>query len=527
MEFDYIIVGAGSAGCVLANRLSEDRAVQVLLVESGPVDNHPFIEIPRAVPKLLSAGSKYISVYRVSPGGNRAPTAWAKGRGLGGSSSVNGMIYVRGHPADYDGWQALGCEGWGWEHMGPRFAELEDHELGGGDGRGAGGPLKVTLYPKGDPFCEAVIEAAAAAGTPRVADINDAPDGGFGYQPCTIWRGRRHSAARAFLDPVRSRPNLTIATETDALAIEFSGKRASGLVLRDARGERTVRARREIILSAGAIASPLLLQRSGIGPGDVLRGGGVPVLVDAPEVGRNLQEHFNYTAVYRVSQGSLNAQYSGLPLVVNMLRYLLTRGGPMNRSVWEVGGFVKTRSGLVRPDAQIGVGLYSVGANGPDSFPGLTISGYTVNPASRGELRIGGPDADTPPEIEANFLGEQADREAAVALIRHIRSIAAQEPLRRFVLNEVNPGPAVESDAEIIEDFLDRASTAFHVCGTCRMGSDAASVVDNRLRVRGVEALRVVDTSVFPTLVSGNTNAPAMAVALHASAMILADAKSR
>lgn len=522
MEFDYIVVGAGSAGCVLANRLSRDPGNRVLLVESGPADRHPFIHIPRAVPKLLAPGGRHVSTYRVLPGGNRPPTLWLKGRGIGGSSSVNGMIYVRGHPADYDGWKAAGCEGWGWDEMSRCFAELEDHELGAGGGaRGSGGPLKVTMQPREDAICEAILDAAAAAGTPRVADINDAPDGGFGYQPRTIWKGRRHSAARAFLDEARKRRNLTVLTGAEVLGIDFSGNRATGVTLLDRTGERGVTARREVILSAGAIASPLLLQRSGIGDGRLLGALGIPVVSDLPGVGANLQEHFNYKAVYRVTQGSLNARFSGLPLVAAMLRYGVSRSGAMTRSVWELGGFIKTRADLARPDAQVGVGLYSMGARGVDDFPGITFSGYVTNPASRGELRITSPDWQAPPYINANFLGEQADREASVALIRAIRRIAAQDALRPWIVGEELPGAAIEDDAEILEAFRDRAGTAFHVCGTCRMGADDAAVVDPQLRVRGVSGLRVVDTSIFPTLVSGNTNAPAMATALRAARMIL------
>ena len=289
-------------------------------------------------------------------------------------------------------------------------------------------------------------------------------------------------------------------------------------------GERQVTARREVILSAGAIASPALLQRSGIGDGRLLKGLGLPVVMDAPEVGRNLQEHLNYKPKYRVRQGSLNAQFRGIRLMAHMARYLLLRDGPMSRSVWEVGGFVKTRPGLERPDAQIGVGLYTIAGNGgTDLFPAITMSGYTVNPRSRGSLHIVSPDPDVPPVIDANFLGDEEDRHSAISLARHIRRMCEQPALRPFIVAEESPGLDVTSDEDLLEAFFRLAGTAFHVSGTCRMGSDPASVVDPQLRVRGVQGLRVVDTSIFPTLVSGNTNAPAMATAWRAAKFILGE----
>ncbi|MGD9541039.1 MAG: GMC family oxidoreductase, partial [Methylocystis sp.] len=289
--FDYIIVGAGSAGCVLANRLSENAGNRVLLLESGPSDKNLFIQMPRGVVKLIAPGGRYVSTYEASKGDGYGAEPWVKGRVVGGSSSVNGMIYSRGHPQDFDDWEAMGCAGWGWKEIGAAYEAIEDHELGKGRYRGVGGPLHLTVHEKGNEICEAILAAAEQAGTPRVDDINDAYEGGFGYQIRNIWRGKRQSAATAFLDPVRSRKNLEIRTKTDAVKIEFEGNRAVGVLIRDKDGERVVRAKKDVILSAGAIETPRLLQLSGVGDAGRLRALGLPVVANAPEVGKNLQEH--------------------------------------------------------------------------------------------------------------------------------------------------------------------------------------------------------------------------------------------
>ncbi len=528
-QYDYIIVGAGSSGSVLANKLSANPAHKVLLVESGPDDKSPLIRMPRGIGKLLAPGNPHVWDYQVVPAGNLPPETWLKGRTIGGSSSVNGMVYVRGAPADYDHWASLGCTGWGWDKIGKHFVALEDHELGADEWRGTGGPLKVSVHPSGNPLCEAVLDAAEQLGTPRTADVNHVDtvaNGGMGYQTVTTWKGKRFSAARAFVDPVRSRPNLDIVTDTDVLRILFEGKRASAVLLRDKTGQREVRAAREIILSAGAIQSPKLLQLSGIGPAALLQGLGIEVIVDSPDVGQNLLEHRYLSTQYEVRGESLNKHFTGARLLKSVLNYALRSKGPMTHSAHEVGGFVKTRPGLGRPDAQIGVGLYSLnvddkGQIGVDKAPGMTILGYFTRPESQGEIRITSSNPDAAPHIDANHLTAEIDRISAVSLFRWLRALGKQPALADWIVRETVPGGGFETDDEILSGALSIGGTSYHISGTCRMGADEGSVLDPELKVRGVEGLRVVDTSICPTIVSGNTNAPAMAIALNAAEIIL------
>lgn len=525
--FDYVIVGAGSSGCVLANRLSENGATSVLLIESGPDDKSPLIRMPRGVGKLLDPANPHVFAYRVSPSGNQPEEVWLKGRTVGGSSSINGMVYIRGAPQDYDDWERAGCSGWGWDRMGRHFFALEDHALGEAEWRGTGGPLKISVMPRGNPVADAMLMAGVQMGVPIVEDVNAVDvvsDQGLGYQTITASKGERFSAARAFLDPVRHRPNLKIVTGASVEKIVFDDKRACGVVI----GGRTIACNGEIIVSAGAVESPKLLELSGIGDAGRLQSLGIEVIAHSPLVGENLREH-RYVAVdWRISGHSSNQKLRGVSLIASVLRYLLFRRGPMTDAAHEIGGFIKTAPALDRPDAQIGSMLVTMKQDDKgkvvlDDFPGLRVLGYFTRPESRGATHIVSSDPSAAPQIEANHFAEQVDRDRALALFKWIRSFGRQEALSPFVIEEVGHAARMQSDEEILANLLRLGGTSFHIAGTAAMGSSPDSVLDPQLRVRGVSGLRVCDTSIMPTLVSGNTNAPAMAIAMNLADMIPKD----
>lgn len=522
--FDYIIVGAGSSGCVLAERLSRSGRHKILVIESGPVDSSPLIDMPRGFGKTLMDPKLTHAYVAKKTGGHNEPEYWVRGKTLGGSSSLNGMVYVRGQPSDYDEWD---CDGWRWADLKPHFKALENHQLGASDMRGSGGPLNITIHPTRLPVLEAMIAAAAEMGVPTAADLNALDGPGFGYQPRNIWKGRRQSAAKVFLRPAMARPNVTVITDTDVLRLTHAGTRITGVRIRGVDGERDIAAR-EVILSAGALNSPTLLQRSGIGPAAHLKSVGVEVLHDAPGVGHNMREHRLLRAQYRLREGSENAAFQGAGLYLSALRYFLFKSGPLTSAAFEVGGFIRTEPGSGRPDAQLGMGPMSIDTSTPGlslhGFPGAMCGGYVMRPESRGSILIGGPDIATPAIIDPNYLATEYDRRVSVALFRFIRAMFTQPALAPFVVAEIDPSAGIERDDEIIDAYHRIGGAGYHAAGTCRMGDDAASVVDTRLRVRGVAGLRVVDISVMPSLVSGNTNAPAMAMASRAGDLILADA---
>lgn len=528
-EYDYIIVGAGSAGCVLANRLSANPAHRVLLLEAGGEDTSPLIPIPIGIGKTI-VDPAFCWHYPTEPDAGNAnqPRVFMRGRIIGGSSSVNGMVYCRGQPEDYDNWAAAGCDGWAWSDMRKAFRAIEDHELGDDGERGVGGPLHVSIRKAKTPLTEALLAAAKSLGTPVKADINRPEQEGIAYTPVTIRNGKRVSAADAFLKPARGRANLTVITGVEIDRLLFEGERVVGVTGSNNGQEATYRSRGEVILSCGTIQSPKLLMLSGVGPREDLEAFDIPVRVDAQGVGRNLLEHKTVSQQVRLKKDySINRKLAGWRLALSTLQYALKKDGAL-ASTYDLIGFIKTRPDLDQPDAQLLFWPMSLDKNRRDTIkfedePGLQVMGYPLRTSSEGRVRLRSPDPKDLPVITTNFLTTEHDRQVTVAVFRHLRKLFAHPALADLVEAETFPGPAVETDEDIIQAA--RADeTCQHAVGTCRMGVDDGAVLDSRLKVRGVQGLRVVDLSAMPTQVSGNTNGPVMAFAWRASDLILEDA---
>jgi choline dehydrogenase-like flavoprotein len=446
------------------------------------------------------------------------------GKVLGGSSSINGMVYVRGFPDDYDGWARSGAPGWSWQEMLPCFRSLEDHELGGTDAHGAGGPLQISLRRRSDALAEAVIQAGISAGLPYREVLDDLYEEGIGYFSATVAGGRRMSAARAFLTPILARPNLTVLTDALVSQVDFEGTRAIGVACVTDGAQRRFRAAQEVLVCAGALQSPKLLQLSGVGPAEHLRGLGIPVIQDSPGVGANLRDHWGLRLQYHVARGGTLARLcTSAGVRGRALRYWIRRTGRFLSSGSEIGAFVRASGDGPLPDAELEVSPFSIFSETGDARwePRLHCVARSLRSESQGTVRIRSRDPMAAPEIRADFLSTEHDRRLTVDMVRYARRLLRQPPLEPYLGGEVFPGPSVQSDEEILDMCRSAGATGAHYAGTCRMGQDRMAVLDEKLRVRGVSGLRVVDGSIMPTLVSGNTNGPIMAIAWRAADLVL------
>ncbi|MSO75063.1 MAG: choline dehydrogenase [Alphaproteobacteria bacterium] len=524
-EYDYIIVGAGSAGCVLANRLSEDGRTRVLVIEAGGADTNRWIKIPAGYVKtMVDPTVNWLFDTEPEPNTNHRTIPIPRGRVLGGSSSINGMIYVRGQAADYDHWAQAGNRGWSYDDVLPYFRKAENRENPEGAHRGIGGPLNVANQRETDGLLDALMDGASEIGYPRNPDYNSGTQDGFGYFQVTQKGGQRWSAADAYLHPARTRPNLHVMTEARTTGLLFDGLKAVGVAYK--RGDKSEEARtgREVILCAGAVQSPQILELSGIGKPELLKAQGIAVRHKLPGVGENYQDHYIARMVWRVQNTvTLNERMRGLPILGELLKYYLFKRGGLTLTAGVLCGFVKTRPELATPDVQYHIAQASFRdpkTRALDKFPGLTIGPCQMRPESRGSIHIKSGDPLAPPAIRPNFLADELDRRTLVAGLRIARAITAAPALRKFVVEEDVPGATCASDDELLDYARRTGATLYHPVGTCKMGADPVAVVDEELRVRGVGRLRVVDASIMPRLISGNTNASVIMIAEKAADMI-------
>ena len=530
-QYDYVVAGAGSAGCVLANRLSADPAKRVLLLEAGGRDWYPWIHIPVGYFKTLhNPITDWNFKTEPDPGLNGRVIDWPRGKTLGGSSSINGLLYIRGQREDYDHWRQLGNTGWAFDDLLPYFIRSEDFQNGIDKFHGCGGALSVENMRAKRDISEALIAAAEEIGVPRNDDFNGAKQEGVGYFQQTARNGRRCSTAVGFLNPVKNRPNLDIITHALVEKVLVKDDRATGIGISVKGSSHTfgLNSGGEVILSAGAIGSPQILQLSGIGPGDLLQGLGIPIIKDLAGVGENLQDHLQIRSVYEVNVPTFNEEINSLVGRMKIgLQYVFSRSGPMSMGASQVCIFARSRPGLDTPDIQFHFQPLSAEKPGIEmhSFSGITLSVCQLRPESKGRVQIISPDPKTYPAIHPNYLATPSDQQTVVDSLKFTRRLAETEALRSYIIREHLPGSSIKTDEDLLDSARNIAQTIYHPTSTCKMGSDVTSVVDERLRVHGIAGLRVVDASIMPTIVSGNTNAPTIMIAEKASDMIIEDAK--
>jgi choline dehydrogenase len=527
--FNYIVVGAGSAGCVLANRLTASGRHRVLLLEAGGHDRYFWVHVPLGYGKLFNdARVNWLYSSEPEPELDNRRIIQPRGKLLGGSSSINGLLYVRGQHADYDRWRQLGNAGWSFEDVLPYFRRAEDQERGADALHGTGGPLAVSDVCEPHPLCEAFIAAAQQAGFPRNDDFNGKDQEGAGYFQYTARNGLRRSTARGYLRAARGRSNLKVVTNALASRIIMDGRRATGIEYRRGGETHTASATREVILAGGAFNSPQLMQLSGLGPADLLRQHGIAVVADIPGVGADLQDHLQVRFQYRCTEPiTMNdVVHNWRHRTLAGLRYFATRKGMLAIGAGYAGAFLRTSPHLATPDVQLHFLIFSADTAGAalHTFPGFIVSVCQLRPESRGFVRIKSANAAEPPAIQPRYLTSQFDRDTLLAGMRTLQGVMRQPAMKRYVAEEYKPAPSVTSDADLMAFARATSTTVFHPTSTCRMGSDPTAVTDERLRVRGIGGLRVVDASIMPALVSGNTNAATVMIAEKGSDMILQDA---